>query len=150
MIDASAFRSALCDWMDGSMHRSMHGLMLYARTNGLSMAQFGVLLHASRGISGVCEVGDDMGISSAAASQMLERMVQQGLVSRRQDPHDRRVKQVVLTEKGQAFLQDGLRASRVWMDDLAASLSPSEADQVAAVLALLSEKAQQIAQSPDP
>ena len=144
MIDASAFGVALRDWMDASMHHSMHGLMLYARRNGFSLSQLRALVYISRGTRGVRDIGDDLEVSSAAASQMLERLVQQGLITREEDPHDRRVKQIVLTEKGQQVVVDGLRAGRAWVDALAASLSPDEIDLVAAALAIMADRASQL------
>ena len=149
MIDPSAFGIALRDWMDASMHRSMHGLMLYARRNGFSMSQLRALVHISRGTRGVRDIGDDLEVSSAAASQMLERLVQQGLITREEDPHDRRVKQIVLTDKGQQVVDDGLRAGRAWVDALATSLSPDEIDLVAAALAIMADRASQLEPPPD-
>jgi DNA-binding MarR family transcriptional regulator len=111
--------------------------MLYARRNGFSMSQLRALVHISQGTRGVRDIGDDLEVSSAAASQMLERLVQQGLITREEDPHDRRVKQIVLTEKGRQVVVDGLRAGRAWVDTLAASLSPDEIDLVASALAIM-------------
>ncbi|MFO7697189.1 MAG: MarR family winged helix-turn-helix transcriptional regulator [Anaerolineae bacterium] len=150
MTDASAFGSAFRDWMDASMHRSMHALMLYARRNGFSMSQLRALVHISKGTRGVQEIGDDLEISTAGASQMLERMVQQGLITREEDPHDRRVRQIVLTDKGRQVVDDGLRAGRAWVDTLAASLSPDEIDLVAAALAIMADRASQLDQPSDP
>ena len=62
------------------MHRSMRHFLRYARESGLSMSQFGALFHIHRrGSSGVTDLGDHLGVTSAAASQMLDRLVQQGL-----------------------------------------------------------------------
>ena len=150
MTEAGTFSAAIQSWMDASMHHSMSGLMLYARRNGMSMSQLRALFHISRGMRGVGNVGDNLEISTAAASQMLDRMVQQGLVTRQEDPHDRRVKQIVLTEKGHQVVEDGMRAGRAWVSALAASLSPEETAQVAAALAIMTDKANLLEQPPDP
>ena len=99
------------------MHRSIRHLLRYARENGLSMSQFGALLHIHRmGSSGVTDLGDHLGVTSAAASQMLERLVQQGLILRTEDPNDRRVKQIVLTDKGLRFFKKASALVKVgWM-----------------------------------
>lgn len=146
----SPFSAALQSWIDVFMHRSMRSVLLYAKESGLSMSQLGALMHIFKGTSGVSDVGDDLGISSAAASQMLERLVQQGLISRSEDPHDRRVKQIVLTAKGQQVLQGSLQASKGWLDELAASLSPAEQEQVAAALNIMIAKAAKLDQQADP
>lgn len=123
------------------MRQSMRHLLLYSRESGLSMSQMGALLLVYRkGVNGVSEIGDHLGITSAAASQMLERLVQQGIVLRSEDPHDRRVKQIALTEKGSRILQESIQARQNWVHDLARLLTPTEQKQVTAALNLLVEK----------
>ena len=89
--------------MGGSFHApfdaQLHPIM--SRESGLSMSQISALFHIHQADgSGVTDLGDHLGVTSAAASQMLERLVQQELILRTEDPDDRRVKQMVLTEKG--------------------------------------------------
>ena len=146
----SPFGTALQSWIDVFMRRSMRNLLLFTKASGLSMSQLGALFHILKGTSGVSDIGDDLGISSAAASQMLERLVQQGLISRTEDPRDRRVKQIVLTDKGQQVLQGSLQAGKGWLDELADSLSPAEQEQVAAALNILIAKAAQLEQQSGP
>jgi DNA-binding MarR family transcriptional regulator len=150
MSTPNSFATALQGWIDVYVRRSMRNLMLYAKGSGLPVSQLGALFHISKGNCGVSDVGDDLGISSAAASQMLERMVQQGLVSRTEDPCDRRVKQIVLTAKGEQVLQGSLQAGKGWLDELAASLSPAEQEQVAAALTIMIAKADRLEQQHDP
>jgi DNA-binding MarR family transcriptional regulator len=129
-------------WMAVIMQRSMSDFMAYARDSGLSMAQLGALFQIHRrGSSGVTDLGEHLGVTSSAASQMLERLVQQGLMLRSEDPSDRRVKQIVLTEKGTQVLQESIRARQSWLSDLAQTLSDSERDQVIVVLELLIHRA---------
>jgi DNA-binding MarR family transcriptional regulator len=70
---------------------------------------------------------------------MLERLVQQELVLRSEDPEDRRVKNLVLTEKGAQIIQESIHASQDWFDQLARTLSTSEKEQVVAALNILIE-----------
>ena len=77
------------------MHRSMHSLIHYIKKNDLSMSQIGALFQINHGKSNVSELGEGLGITIAAASQMLERLVQQELILRTEDPEDRRVKKLV-------------------------------------------------------
>ena len=127
------------------MRGSMRHLLVYAKESGLSMSQIGAMLHIHRkGVSGVSGIGDDLGVTHPAASQMLERLVLQGLVVRSEDPHDRRVKQIVLTEEGRRRLQESIQARQGWLDALANLLSPEEQDQVTAALRILLERANQL------
>ncbi len=47
------------------------------------------------------EIAEFLDITKQAASQMIDYLEQQGYVARRANPHDKREKLVVLTEKGQ-------------------------------------------------
>lgn len=150
MVERSALGDALRSWIDVFTQHTMRSVMLYAKESGLSMSQLGALMHILRGTSGVCDIGDDLGISSAAASQMLERLVQQGLVSRTEDPRDRRVKQIVLTDKGQQVMQGSMQAGKKWLDELADKLTAAEQEQVAAALEILVARAVELAQQSSP
>jgi DNA-binding MarR family transcriptional regulator len=145
------FITTLYQWNEVSMRRSMRNFLRYARETGLSMSQFGVLFHLSRmRSSGVTDLGDHLGVTSAAVSQMLERLVKQGLILRSEDPHDRRVKQIVLTDKGRQILEAGTAARQDWLVELADSLSASEKEQIGASLNLLVVKASQLGQAVKP
>jgi DNA-binding MarR family transcriptional regulator len=129
------------EWMEASMHRSMRNFIQYARKNGLSMSHLGTLFHLHRmGQCGVTELGEHLDVSSAAASQMLDRLVHQNLIRRTEDPQDRRVKQIVLTEEGNRILEEGLQARQRWLEQLAESLSEEEREIVLASLNILIER----------
>jgi len=73
--------------------------------------------------------------------------VQQELIQRSEDPNDRRVKQIVLTEKGCQVLEDGIRARKGWFDELEEILSGYEKEQVILALNILIKKANQLPKS---
>jgi DNA-binding MarR family transcriptional regulator len=151
MQPVDPFVGTLQRWIEVSMDRSMRHFICYARESGLSMSQLGALFHVHRiGSSGVTDVGDHLGVTSAAASQMLERLVQQGLILRSVDPSDRRVKKIMLTEKGLQALQDSIRARQRWLYDLAETLSDSEKEAATAALTLLIDKAHELRQPVEP
>jgi len=151
MPDPDPFLTTLYRWMEISMRRSMRNFLHYARETGLSMSQISVLFHLRRMQScGVTDLGDHLGVSSAAASQMLERLVQQGLILRSEDPQDRRVKQIVLTDKGRQVIEAGVAARQDWLVDLAESLSAAEKQQIGVALNLLVDKASQLSQPVKP
>jgi DNA-binding MarR family transcriptional regulator len=140
---ADPFVVTLQEWIDVSMHRSIRGFICYARESGLSMSQLGALFHIHRiGSSGVTDLGDHLGVTSAAASQMLERLVQQGLILRSEDPSDRRVKQIVLTDKGFQVLHESMRTRQNWLHDLAETLTDSEKETITAALDVLIDRVQ--------
>jgi DNA-binding MarR family transcriptional regulator len=134
------------------VRRSMQNYARYVKDSGFSMSQVSALFFLYRkGSSGVTDIAEEMGITSAAVSQLLDRLVQQGLISRSEDPHDRRLKLIVLTDKGRSTLdmfRGNLRTRHGWVDELAARLSPAEQEQVEAALQILIEKAGQLEERP--
>jgi DNA-binding MarR family transcriptional regulator len=151
MQQADPFLVTLQRWIGVFMQRSMRDFMGYARERGLSMSQLGALFQIRRrGSSGVTDLGDDLGVTSSAASQMLERLVQQGLILRSEDPSDRRVKQIVLTEKGIQVLQESIRARQGWLSDLAETLSDAEKEAIIAALNILIDGANHLGQPVEP
>jgi DNA-binding MarR family transcriptional regulator len=147
MQHGDPFVVTLQRWIEVSMHRSIRHFICYARESGLSMSQLGALFHIHRiGSSGVTDLGDHLGVTSAAASQMLERLVKQGLILRSEDPSDRRVKQIVLTDKGLQVLRESIHAHQDWLYDLAGALSDSEKEAAMAAFKLLIDKANHLRQ----
>jgi DNA-binding MarR family transcriptional regulator len=145
MQRADPFVVTVQQWMEVFMQRSMRGFLAYVRESGLSMSQVGALFQIQhRGSSGVTDLGDELGVTSSAASQMLERLVQQELILRSEDPSDRRVKQLVLTDKGRQVLQESVRARQSWLSDLAATLADREKETIIAALNILIDKANQL------
>ena len=71
------------------------------------------LYHGSK--SGVSEIGEQLGITNAAASQSIDRLVNLGLIERTEDPMDRAAKQLVLTRKGQALVERASKARCQWI-----------------------------------
>jgi DNA-binding MarR family transcriptional regulator len=145
MAGQDPFAQVFQEWINVFMHRSMRRFIHYTRMSGLSMSMIGALFHLQQMESaGVRDLGEHLGVTSAAASQMLERLVQQGLIQRAEDPEDRRVKQITLTEKGCQVLKESIRARQGWLDDLTAQFSESEKAQLTASLKLMVEKAHQV------
>jgi DNA-binding MarR family transcriptional regulator len=136
----------LQEWIAAFMHRSMRNFIRYSKENSLSMSQIGALFQINHGKSNVSDLGDGLGITNAAASQMLERLVQQELILRSEDPQDRRVKHLVLTDKGCQIMRESIQARQGWLVDLVATLSADEKEQVAAAVKILIDRTNQLEQ----
>ncbi len=145
MQDPALFIVSFHEWIEVFMRNSMHSFILYSKESGLSMSQIGAMFHILRGSGGVCDIGEDLGITSAA-SQVMERLAQQGLILRSEDPLDRQAKKMVLTEKGQQVLHASICCHQRWLNRLADILSPPEQEQIVAALTLLIEKNAQLEQ----
>lgn len=145
MNTSSPFIDTFQRWVHVVMHNSMRNLTRYARDNGYSMSQLMALNYISRkGPCGITNLGEEMGITSPAASQLLDRLVQQDMVLRTEDPSDRRSKLVVLTEKGEDILAESMMARHSWLAQLENSLTPEEYDLTMEALDVLLDKARQL------
>ncbi|MES0340444.1 MAG: MarR family transcriptional regulator [Anaerolineales bacterium] len=146
-MPSDPFVATLEEWIKVSRHRLMRNFIDYARKSGLSMSHIGALFHLyHEGTCGVTELGNHLDVTSAAASQMLERLVQQGLILRTEDPDDRRVRQIVLTDKGNRVLEEGIRAQKMWLGDLTETLSAAEKEDITVGLKILIEKVRTLKQ----
>jgi DNA-binding MarR family transcriptional regulator len=70
--------------------------------------------------------------------------VQQGLVDRCEDPHDRRLKQITLSEQGKVLLQKGIQSRQKWLESLEQLMTPEEQNQVIEALTLMLGKVRQL------
>ena len=145
MLSADPFVAVLQECIQVFMRHSMRNFIHSSREKGLSISQVGALFFIHRqGTHSVTDLGDHLGVTSAAASQMLERLVQQDLILRAEDPDDRRHKQISLTPKGRRTLHDSIQARQGWLEDLADSMPAFEKDQVTAALCILIDRAKQL------
>ncbi len=132
-------------WMDVVMHRSMRGWSQFAKGTGLSMPQFSILMQLHhKGACGVSDISERFDISNAAASQLVDKLVQGGYVKRDEDPSDRRSKLLNLTAKGTGLIQQGVEQRHRWMDELLKNLSTEEKTKVSEALEILTEKAKEV------
>jgi DNA-binding MarR family transcriptional regulator len=151
MQQADPFLGTLHRWMEVFMQRSMREFVRYTRESGFSLSQLGALFQLRRrGSCGVGDLGESLGVTASAASQLLDRLVQQGLIQRSENPSDRRVKQIALTAKGHELLLGGIRARESWLSDLETTLSDSEKESVVAALNILIDRAIRLGQPADP
>jgi DNA-binding MarR family transcriptional regulator len=85
----------------------------------LTMSQLKVLILLSRagGASGQ-ELARNTGVSLATMTGIVDRLVGQDLVSRREDPHDRRVRRLTLTATGADLVDRVLAAGEEFLGRL--------------------------------
>src|SRR5690606_3367766 len=136
---------SLREWMDIFMHHSMRGWYQFAKSTGLSVQQFSILMQLHhKGPCGMSQISERFEISNAAASQLAEKLVQSEYIERAEDPNDRRAKILQLTPKGRDLIEAGFDERYRWMDELAKSLSAEEKRKVAEALTILTEAAKGI------
>ena len=143
MTKPTQFSKTLRAWMDTFMHRSMRGWSHFAKSTGLSMPQFSILMQLHhKGPCGLSEIGERFDISAAAASQLVDKLVQAGYLARTEDPSDRRAKLLALSDKGKELINQGTEERHRWMDDLTSKLSTEEQAKVVEALNILTKAAQ--------
>jgi DNA-binding MarR family transcriptional regulator len=136
---------ALKGLADTFNRRAMRGFFYYAKENDLSLSQMGMLIRLSHGGPlGVMRIGGDMSMTGAAASQMVERLVQQGLVARSENPEDRRAHPITLTARGESAVRECKEWQYRWVESLAAGLEPGDAAPVTEALGILARQMQKL------
>ena len=129
---------SLRSWMDVFMHRPMRSWGRFVKTTGLSMPQFSILMQLHyKGSCGMSEISERSNVTAAAASQLVEKLVQSELIERMEDPNDRRAKQLSLSKKGAKLVEQGIEERHRWMDELAGNISAEESGLVVEALEIL-------------
>jgi DNA-binding MarR family transcriptional regulator len=145
MTKPTQFSKTLRVWMDAFMHRSMRGWNHFAKSTGLSMPQFSILMQLHhKGPCGLSEISEGFDVTAAAASQLVDKLVHAGYLERAEDPSDRRAKLLTLSTKGGELIGQGIEERYRWMDDLAATLSVEDQKKVSEALILLTNAAKEM------
>jgi DNA-binding MarR family transcriptional regulator len=134
--------------MEAIISRSMKDSVRYMKAAGLTWQQFGVLMrlyhHSGCGVS---EIGKHMGITNAAASQLIDGLVEKGLLERIENPTDRRAKHISLSPQGHTFIEDGMKERYHWLDalsdKLSEALSPEQQQLILSAISTLTDTARQ-------
>jgi DNA-binding MarR family transcriptional regulator len=81
------------------------------------------------------ELSQRMMVSNGNVTGLVDRLVEQGLISRRPSPKDRRAQIVSLTAEGRRFFRAMARANGDWIADMLADLSGEEIETLMRLLA---------------
>ena len=142
---SKSINQPLREWMDVFMHRSMRGWNQFAKSTGLSMPQFSILMQLHhKGPCGMSQVSERFDISNAAASQLVDKLVQGGYIERAEDLKDRRAKVLQIAPKGKDLIDAGVAERHRWLDDLVKTLSVDEKAKVNEALVILTNTAKKI------
>ena len=115
--------------------RNMRAWHRFVVSAGISHAQFSTLVWLYRGgpttVNGIARKTET---SSAAASQLVERLVQAQLIERAEDPNDRRTRTVKLSVKGRKQMKTGWMQVMRGIEDVTASLTAEQKADLATAL----------------
>lgn len=142
MSNDTLFNQTLQDWSEVFMRHSFRAFKQFMDSNGLSPSQVITLFRLyHQGPCGVSAIGNQLGITNAASSQLIDRLVVMGYIERCEDLSDRRAKQLSLSSKGREILEEGIAARRRWMETLTIELTPEQKATVIAALSVLTTSA---------
>ena len=145
MSELDLFSEVLKEWAETSMHRSMRSFIRYSRKSALSFSQINTLFRLyHHGPCPVNDIADHLGVTMAAVSQLLAQLEEAGLVERSEDIHDRRIKQIALTDLGSTRVKESMRARHAWIDDLSALIPPDERGALLPALVSLNAYSQKL------
>jgi DNA-binding MarR family transcriptional regulator len=137
------------EWAKVFMHRSGRDFKRFMDETGLSFSQISVLMGLMHGgTPGVSAIGDQMGVTNAAASQAIDRLVGMDLIERTEDPDDRRSKRLALTQKGRTMIERGIEARGKWIEGLTDTLTSDQQNMIISALTLLTDAARKIQNNP--
>lgn len=92
----------------------------------LTVPQFRTLAFVNRNLgSPLCKVADHMGLTSPSASTLVDGLIKRGMMTREDQPDNRRRVRLVVTSRGRAILEASRRGT---MEYLAKKLSSVSAD----------------------
>src|SRR5207244_3226213 len=129
--DLNRFRRAM-------LREGLVGAIREGEDLDLTMVQLGALLLLdAEGERTIGEMAAELGRSVSAASRLLDQLVRRGLVTRREDEHDRRAKRLAITEAGHALVARIERRRADTQLAVMARLSPAEQALVLRAMELL-------------
>lgn len=142
MSPSEEFSRVVRAWAEVFMHRSMSDFKRFMEDTGLSFSHINILMRLFHGGNcGVSEIGEQMGITNAAASQTVDKLVQMGMIRRTEDPHDRRAKLLEITRDGRVLIEKGVDLRSKWIENLTDDLSAEEQEMITSALVILTKAA---------
>lgn len=136
--------SAFHEGLEAVLAHIIQDFMHFMKQHGLSASQIHALMYIYH--AGECQVSDIGALadaSNAAASQLVERLVQQDLVERKEDPANRRMKIVQLTEKGKELIRGSIPSSH-FLTAIMAMLTTAQRETVQTAFGILAQAARQL------
>jgi DNA-binding MarR family transcriptional regulator len=138
MSPQSEFLNTVENWAKRYFFQSLTDFFNYLKNTDLSLLQAYALAYLYfKGPIKISELCEHMMVSPGAASQMVDRLEKLEMVSRIADPDDRRIRKVLVLEKGEKFVEENFAFSQNWLSEIPTNISPEEEQQITTVLSIL-------------
>ncbi len=112
--------------------------MRSSRGHDLTVPQFRTLTYVNRSPdASLSQLADHLGLTLPAASKIVEGLVGQKLITRRDSLDDRRRMQLTLTRGGEELLRKAREATLAYLKDVLVSLASEDLSTISRAMALL-------------
>ena len=140
MKSETEFLKAAENWAKLYFFQSLTDFFNYLKHSELSLLQGYALTYLFfKGPIKISELCEHMMVSPGAASQMVDRLEKLAMVERIADPNDRRVRKVLVLDKGEKFVQENFTYSQSWLSEIPSNITPEQEEQITAVLSILAQ-----------
>jgi DNA-binding MarR family transcriptional regulator len=138
MTAQNEFLKTVENWAKLYFFQSLTDFFQYLKHSELSLLQAYALTYLFfKGPIKISDLCEHMMVSPGAASQMVDRLEKLDMVKRIADPEDRRVRKVLVLEKGERFVQDNFVYSQSWLSEIPTNITPEQETQITTILSIL-------------
>ena len=138
MASQTEFLETVENWAKLYFFQSLTEFFNYLKHSELSLLQGYALTYLFfKGPIKISELCEHMMVSLGAASQMVDRLEKIGMVERIADPKDRRVRKVLVLDKGKNFVQENFVFSQSWLGEIPTNINPEQEVQITATLSMI-------------
>ena len=138
MPEQTEFLNTVENWAKLYFFQSLTDFFNYLKHSDLSLLQGYALTYLFfKGPIKISDLCEHMMVSPGAASQMVDRLEKLEMVERIADLEDRRVRKVLVLEKGERFVQENFTFSQSWLSEIPGSITPEQEAQITSVLSIL-------------
>lgn len=128
-------------WAENAMRRSIWAFFRFNQERNLSTTQINSLFFICRHTSSsINDLAKHWGVTKAAASQIVDKLVEQGWIDRKENPNDRRSRNLTITPAGKELTEEARKFRHSWIDSFVASLNPEEIALVTPAFEVLNQK----------
>ena len=138
MESQTEFFKTVENWAKLYFFQSLTEFFNYLKHSDLSLLQAYALTYLFfKGPIKISELCEHMMVSPGAASQMVDRLEKLEMVARIADPNDRRVRKVLVLDRGERFVQENFAFSQSWLSEIPSNITPEQEAQIITVLSIL-------------
>jgi len=138
MTSQIEFLKTVENWAKLYFFQSLTDFFNYLKHSELSILQAYALTYLFfKGPIKISELCEHMMVSPGAASQLVDRLEKLEMVARIADTKDRRVRKVLVLDKGERFVQENFAFSQSWLSEIPSNITPEQEAQIITVLSIL-------------